>query len=117
MTINDKLDAISAIGPVEHFCTISQQMHVRHMKLKRYYNQVKNLIDPNSMSARYLNSYMTINEEYSDYKSIDWMANAYILASAFGYGCYVSDETISNTFFYLINLWISLEYCCLPYFQ
>lgn len=95
LTIKDKFDAISAIGPVEHFCTISQPKHVRHMKLKRYYDQVKNLIDPNSRSARYLNSYMTINDEYSDYKSIDWYGNSYLIASAFGYGCYVSDNSMS----------------------
>jgi len=98
LTINDKFDAISAIGPVEHFCSISQPGSVRHMKLKRYYEQVKNLIDPNSRSARYLNSYMTTNIDYSNYKSPKWYSNVYLIASMYGYGCYVSDNTISNIY-------------------
>ena len=32
----------------------------------------ENLIDPNSKSRRYLNSYMTINHNYSDLNSLDW---------------------------------------------
>lgn len=91
-TINDKFDAISAIGPVEHFSSISQDPETRFKILSKYYEQVKNLINPNSNSRRYLNSYMTLNKNYSKFHSIEFHFNFYLIASTFGYGSYNSDE-------------------------
>ena len=97
-TINKKFDAISAIGPVEHFSSVSEPEHKRYDTLKKYYNQVKNLIDPNSSSRRYLNSYMTMNTNYSGYQSFDYFFHIYFIASTYGYGFYASDEKISSIY-------------------
>ena len=97
-TINDKFDAISAIGPVEHFCSLSQSDHKKHEIIKKYYEQVKNLIDLKSECRRYLNSYMTTNLEYSKIKDFDWYFNVYLIASHYGYGCYLSNDSISSIY-------------------
>ena len=60
-TIDEKFDAISNIGAMEHFCSISQPLNKRKKVINKYYNQVKRLIDHNSKSGRYLNTYMTTN--------------------------------------------------------
>ena len=88
LTIKDKFDAISAIGPVEHFSSISQHHKERLNKLNKYYDQVKNLINPKSKSRRYLNSIMLTNEKYSKYQDAFWYTQIYFIATAFGYGYY-----------------------------
>lgn len=88
LTINEKFDAVSAIGPVEHFSSISEPQVDRINKLNTFYNQVKKLIDPNSSSKRFLNSIMQTNINYSHYQSFDFYFNIYIIASVFGYGYY-----------------------------
>ena len=97
-TIKTKFDAISAIGPVEHFCSVSQPMSKNIIIIEKYYNQVKKLIDPNSESRRYLNSYMTTNHKYSKHKNFNWYCNVYIIASAFGYGCYLRENDIDKIY-------------------
>lgn len=97
-TIDEKFDAITAIGPVEHFCSLSKPKDENHELISKYYNQVKNLIEPNSECKRYLNSYMTTNTKYSKYKDLDWYFNAYLIASHYGYGYYLSDDTISSIY-------------------
>tara|TARA_B100000902_G_scaffold298988_1_gene286411 strand:- start:744 stop:1949 length:1206 start_codon:yes stop_codon:yes gene_type:complete len=97
-TINEKFDAISAIGPVEHFSSINESLNKRLKSLSKYYEQVKSLINPNSESSRYLNSYMTINTKYSKYLDLNWFLNVYFIASTFGYGFYASDNEISSIY-------------------
>jgi len=98
ISINEKFDAISAIGPVEHFSSISESPNKRYETINKYYNQVKNLIDPNSESRRYLNSYMTTNHNYTDLNSLDWYIHIYFIASAFGYGYYMPDKLITSIY-------------------
>jgi len=98
LTINEKFDAISAIGAVEHFSSRSQPKDIRIKHIKKYYEQVKNLIDPNSRSGRYLNSCMTLNLEYSNYKSLKWSANCYLVISAYGYAFAMPDKILTQTY-------------------
>ena len=83
---------------MEHFSSVSQHPEKRNKILKKYYEQVKNLIDPNSKSKRYLNSYMTTNINYSKYRTPFWFFNIYLIASAYGYGYYDLDENISRIY-------------------
>ena len=92
LNINKKFDAITNIGALEHFVSFSQPKNKRKEILNKYYTQVKNLIKKNSKSGRYLNSYMTNNENYSKYHSFKWFVNVYLLASVFGYGYYSSPK-------------------------
>lgn len=98
LTINDKFDAISAIGPVEHFSTMSEPRQKRQDILKKYYNQVMNLINPDSESKRYLNSYMTINEKYSNIYSLEYYFQFYLIGTSYGYGFYNTDEKMSKIY-------------------
>ncbi len=97
-TINDKFDAITAIGPVEHFCSLSNKEEKNMEILNNYYNQVKNLINPNSESRLYLNSYMTTNKNYSKHIEPYWFFMAYFITTAYGYGCYVYSEDIEKIY-------------------
>jgi len=97
-TINEKFDVITNIGAMEHFSSVSQHPEKRNKILKKYYEQVKNLIDPNSKSKRYLNSYMTTNINYSKYRTPFWYLNIYLIASAFGYGYYDTDKNIDKIY-------------------
>lgn len=97
-TIHKKFDAITNIGAMEHFTSISLPPAKQVKKIKDYYDQVKSLIKPNSESGRYLNSYMTTNVKYSKYDSFEWTRHFYTLASSFGYGCYLTDEDIMNIY-------------------
>lgn len=90
--INGKFDAISAIGPVEHFSSVSSGESECNKLLQTYYDDVMNLINTNSKSRRYLNSYMTTNTEYSKYRTPEWYYRIYLICSTFGYGFYNSDE-------------------------
>jgi 2-polyprenyl-3-methyl-5-hydroxy-6-metoxy-1,4-benzoquinol methylase len=90
--INGKFDAVSAIGPVEHFSSVSSDEIECNKILQTYYNDVMSLIDTNSKSRRYLNSYMTTNTEYSKYRTPGWYYHIYLICSVFGYGFYNSDE-------------------------
>lgn len=98
LTINDKFDAISAIGPVEHFSSLSQPLKERIKRLNIYYNQVKNLINPNSKSKRYLNSIMCNNENYSKYHDKYWYYQVYLIASSYGYGYYPTEKEIESIY-------------------
>ena len=97
LTINDKFDAVSAIGTVEHYSTMSEPKQIRQDKLKKFYSQVMNLINPNSESRRYLNSYMTTNKKYSKINSLEYNYQFYFVAS-FGYGFYNTDEKMSKIY-------------------
>ena len=97
-TINKKFDAITNIGAMEHFTSISLPPQKQVQKIKDYYEQVKNLIKPNSESGRYLNSYMCLNDKYSKHKNLNWYFNVYLIASSFGYGCYLSDNEVSDIY-------------------
>jgi len=97
-TINGKFDAVSAIGPVEHFSSVSSSESECNKILQTYYNDVMNLIDINSKSRRYLNSYMTTNTEYSKYRTPEWYYHIYLLCSAYGYGFYNSDEGMMDIY-------------------
>jgi len=97
-TVNEKFDAISAIGPVEHFSSVSESENKRIKSLTNYYNQVKSLINPNSESKRYLNSYMTSNLDYSNHSSFKWFFHIYLIASTYGYGYYMPDNDISSIY-------------------
>lgn len=96
--INGKFDAISAIGPVEHFSSVSDTEDERNKILQTYYHDVMNLIDTNSKSRRYLNSYMTTNSNYSNYRSAEWYYHIYLLCSTYGYGFYNSDENMMKIY-------------------
>lgn len=98
LTIDEKFDAISAIGPVEHFSSISQSSSERNNILNKYYDQVKKRIDLTSHSRRYLNSIMTTNDRYSQHKIFKWYVRVYFIASAFGYGYYPSEEEIEKIY-------------------
>lgn len=98
LTIKDKFDAISCIGPVEHFSSISQPPQTRLHQLNKFFTQVTSLIDRNSKSRRFLNSLMTSNSNYSNNYSLEYYANMYFIASAFGYGYYPSDEEITQIY-------------------
>ena len=98
LKINKKFDAISAIGPVEHFSSISEPLSHRIDILNKYYSQVKNLIKSNSSSKRYLNSIMTTNINYSKYQSLEWFFNIYFVASAFGYGYYPTEKEMNKIY-------------------
>ena len=97
-TIDEKFDAITNLGAMEHFSSVSEPHNKRIKSITKYYEQVKNLINPNSESRRYLNSYMTTNSKYSKYKDIFWYFNAYLIASHYGYGFYLSDDSISSIY-------------------
>jgi cyclopropane fatty-acyl-phospholipid synthase-like methyltransferase len=97
-TIKDKFDAISAIGPVEHFSTVSQTNENRQKILRSYYSQVKNLINFNSSSRRYLNSIMTINENYSKRHTFKYYSNYYFIIGTFGYGSYPYPKNIEKIY-------------------
>ena len=92
--INGKFDAVSAIGPVEHFSSVSSSESECNKLLQTYYNDVMSLIDTNSKSRRYLNSYMTTNTEYSKYRTPEWYYHIYLICSTFGYGFYNSDKNM-----------------------
>jgi SAM-dependent methyltransferase len=96
--INGKFDAVSAIGPVEHFSSVSSRDETCNKILQTYYNDVMNLIDIDSKSRRYLNSYITTNTEYSKYRTPEWYYYAYILCSTYGYGFYNSDEGMMDIY-------------------
>ena len=96
--ISDKFDAVSAIGPAEHFSSVSSGEIECNKILKKYYHDVMNLIDTNSKSKRYLNSYMTTNTNYSKYRTIKWYYHIYLLCSTYGYGFYNSDEGMMNIY-------------------
>jgi 2-polyprenyl-3-methyl-5-hydroxy-6-metoxy-1,4-benzoquinol methylase len=96
--IGGKYDAVSAIGPVEHFSSVSSGESECNKILKNYYDDVMNLIDTNSKSKRYLNSYMTMNTDYSKYRTLEWYYNIYVLCSSYGYGFYNSDEGMMNIY-------------------
>lgn len=97
-TLNEKFDAVSAIGPAEHFASVSQTDQQQQDILQKYYDQVKSVIDTNSKSARYLNSYMTTNLDYSKIESLEWYAQIYLIASTFGYGYYNPDHKMSKIY-------------------
>ena len=97
-TISDKFDAISAIGPVEHFSSVSEPLNKRLNTLNKYYTQVKNLIKKNSKSRMYLNSYMTMNAKYTKYENIYWYYQIYLISRAFGYGYYASDDKMKKIY-------------------
>lgn len=97
-TIKDKFDAISAIGPAEHFSTVSQTPENSFKILNSYYSQVKNLIDPNSNSRRYLNSIMTLNKNYSKKQTLKYYANFYFIIGTFGYGSYPYSNNIEKIY-------------------
>jgi SAM-dependent methyltransferase len=96
--INGKFDAVSAIGPVEHFSSVSSSEETWNKTLQTYYDDVMNLIDTNSKSKRYLNSYMTTNAKYSKYRTLEWYYHAYLLCSSYGYGCYNSDDNMDKIY-------------------
>ena len=98
LTIHEKFDAITNIGAMEHFSSVSQPPNERIKTIKRYYNQVKHLINEKSDSGRYLNSYLTINENYSKRNKLSTLLYFYLLASCFGYGAYLSDSQISQIY-------------------
>jgi len=60
--------------------------------MNRFYNQVKNLIDKKSKSRRYLNSLMTTNKNYSQYKTFKWRIMCYFISTSYGYGHYPYEE-------------------------
>jgi len=97
-TIEEKFDAITAIGPAEHFTSISSPPDKCIEDFTKYYESVKKLIDPNSSCKRYLNTYMSENQKYSDWKSLSWNFHFYLVASAFGYGCYLPDDVIEKIY-------------------
>lgn len=97
-TINEKFDAISNLGAMEHFSSVSESINKRNNSLTKYYSQVKSLINPNSESRRYLNSYMTTNKDYSNHQSFYWFFQIYLIASTFGYGYYGPDNDISSIY-------------------
>ena len=97
-TINTKFDAVSAIGPVEHFSSVSSSKETCNKILQTYYNDVMNLIDADSKSRRYINSYMTTNTTYSKYCTAEWYYHIYLLCSTFGYGFYNSDENMMKIY-------------------
>jgi SAM-dependent methyltransferase len=97
-TLTHKFDAVSAIGPVEHFASVSQRPSQRQRALHKYYEEVKRVIDTNSRSARYLNSYMTTNEDYSKVNSLEWFGQFYLVASTFGYGFYNPDRHMTRLY-------------------
>jgi cyclopropane fatty-acyl-phospholipid synthase-like methyltransferase len=97
-TINQKFDAITCIGALEHMCSLSNKPKKNIEILNNYYNQVKNLINPNSESRLYLNSYMTTNKKYSKYLDVYWFINAYFITTAYGYGAYVFEEDIEKIY-------------------
>lgn len=97
-TINQKFDAITCIGALEHMCSLSNKPKKNIEILNNYYNQVKNLINPNSESRLYLNSYMTTNKKYSKYLQVNWFINAYFITTTYGYGCYVFNEDIEKIY-------------------
>jgi len=91
-TINEKFDAITNIGAMEHFSSISSNVNKRNKQLKSYYDQVKRLIKKESKSGRYLNSIMTINHNYSERSSLKTYLYWWLIASNFGYGAYPSEK-------------------------
>lgn len=97
-TIHTKFDAVSAIGPAEHFSSVSSGEETCNKLLQIYYNDVMNLIDTDSKSRRYLNSYMTTNTTYSKYRTAEWYYHIYILCSTYGYGFYNSDENMMKIY-------------------
>ena len=97
-TIDHKFDAISAIGPVEHFSSLSQPYEERINTLIKYYNQVKKLIKKNSKSGMYLNSYMTNYDKYSKYHTNYWFYSIYLISRAFGYGYYATENEIEKIY-------------------
>lgn len=96
-TLNETFDAVSAIGPVEHFSSVSQTPKQRQDILSKFYDEVRTVINTDSKSARYLNSYMTSNLQYSKF-NFEYWAQAYLIASTFGYGFYNSDEKMSQIY-------------------
>lgn len=96
--INGKFDAVSAIGPVEHFSSVSHSEEDCNKTLQIYYHDIMNLIDINSKSRRYLNSYMTTNTNYSKYRDAEWYYHIYLLCSTYGYGFYNSDENMMKIY-------------------
>jgi len=92
LSIHKKFDAITNIGALEHFCSISQHPKIREMQLLKYYSQVKNLIKKKSKSGRYLNSIMTTNKKYTKFLNLEWYFNLWLISSSFGYGCYQSED-------------------------
>lgn len=97
-TIHIKFDAVSAIGPAEHFSSVSSSEETCNKHLQTYYNDVMNLIDTDSKSRRYLNSYMTTNTTYSKYRTAEWYYHIYLLCSTYGYGYYNSDENMMKIY-------------------
>ena len=97
-TINQKFDAITNIGAMEHFTSVSYPPSMQVKNIENYYEQVKNLIKKDSESGRYLNSYMCINDKYSKYKNLNWYWNVYLICSSFGYGAYLSDKAVSKIY-------------------
>jgi 2-polyprenyl-3-methyl-5-hydroxy-6-metoxy-1,4-benzoquinol methylase len=97
-TIKGKFDAVSAIGPVEHFSSVSSDEDDCNKILQEYYHDVMNLIDINSKSRRYLNSYMTTNTSYSKYRTLEWYYHIYLICATFGYGFYNSDENMMKIY-------------------
>lgn len=97
-SIDDKFDAISAIGPVEHFSTMSEPYEKRIYTLNKYYNQVKKLIKKNSESGMYLNSYQTCNQKYSKYRNNYWFYQVYLISRTYGYGYYATEDDIEKIY-------------------
>ena len=97
-TIDEKFDAITNIGALEHFSSISEPYEKRIYTLNKYYKQVKKLIKKNSKSGMYLNSYMTSNEEYSKYRNNYWYYQFYLISRAFGYGYYAIDNDMKKIY-------------------
>lgn len=97
-TINQKFDAITNLGALEHMCSLSNTPKKNMEILTNYYDQVKNLINPNSESKRYLNSYMITNKKYSKYLDFEWFFKAYFITTTYGYGCYVFEEDIEKIY-------------------
>lgn len=96
--MKERFDAISAIGSIEHFSSLSQPKKIRIETLKNYYKNVINLIDLNSSSKRYLNSIMTINLASSKYRTLEYFFHFYLTASAFGSGYYPSSAEIESIY-------------------
>ncbi len=96
--MNEKFDAISAIGPIEHFSSVSQPPKSRIKTLEQYYQNVERLIDTNSQSRRYLNSIMTTNLNFSKYRTLEFYFHIYLIASVFGTGYYPSDDEMEKIY-------------------